>query len=498
MDQRLFKGLMDSKQLVGKEVLTSLQELSREYPYFQSAHFLLAKAYHDQEHVRYDKQLKIAALYAGDRKILYDHLHDKTFVSGKFFNQNQEADSPFILDSASTMIDENKRESVAESDAEVHPFIESQNNNTVDLVEMSPEVEQIVAKTSDTSAEIKKEITFSTGYTEAIDIDSESSFPEPEKKLDPREIIKRRLAEILSRSPEENPVDTTASLAPEIPTNVSIATEQKNSESPIKQIQEEIPVAVHFIEKQNEETDHGLALENTEKKEDHFVREDLTAELNKPLDNIEKSELEHALEETLLHSLEQLPVIEKDKSIPTPAVAANVGMDIQPESSNRSFTDWLKLKRTSNFGFTEEVHAYDGPDSIENSEPTKLEQIRSEQFAGIEQNIESTDSKNNEKTAGNSDSSAALIDKFIATEPRIIPSKAEFYSPASQAKKSVAEHEDLVSETLARIYFQQGNHQKARWCYEKLSLLHPEKSSYFAALVREIDEQLLNLNKEDL
>ena len=48
MDQRLFKGLMDSKQLVGKEVLTSLQELSREYPYFQSAHFLLAKAYHDQ------------------------------------------------------------------------------------------------------------------------------------------------------------------------------------------------------------------------------------------------------------------------------------------------------------------------------------------------------------------------------------------------------------------------------------------------------------------
>ena len=44
--------------------------------------------------------------------------------------------------------------------------------------------------------------------------------------------------------------------------------------------------------------------------------------------------MEHALEETLLHSLEQLPVIEKDKSIPTPVVAANVGMDIQPESSS--------------------------------------------------------------------------------------------------------------------------------------------------------------------
>ena len=43
MDQRLFKGLMDSKQLVGKEVLTSLQELSREYPIFNLPTFFLQK-----------------------------------------------------------------------------------------------------------------------------------------------------------------------------------------------------------------------------------------------------------------------------------------------------------------------------------------------------------------------------------------------------------------------------------------------------------------------
>ena len=51
------------------------------------------------------------------------------------------------------------------------------------------------------------------------------------------------------------------------------------------------------------------------------------------------------------------------------------------------------------------------------------------------------------------------------------------------------DHKDAVSETLAKIYLQQGHPQKARWCYEKLILLHPEKSAFFAALLKEIPEK---------
>jgi hypothetical protein len=82
-----------------------------------------------------------------------------------------------------------------------------------------------------------------------------------------------------------------------------------------------------------------------------------------------------------------------------------------------------------------------------------------------------------------------LIEKFIREEPRITPSKSTFYSPSNMAKKSVIEPDDLVTETLASIYAQQGNYQKAINFYQKLSLKFPEKSRYFAALIEELNKK---------
>lgn len=82
-----------------------------------------------------------------------------------------------------------------------------------------------------------------------------------------------------------------------------------------------------------------------------------------------------------------------------------------------------------------------------------------------------------------------LVDRFIKTEPRISsPSKADFFSPVFMAKKSVTDDEEIVSETLAKVYEKQGNLQKARRIYQKLILVNPDKSSYFAALIENLDK----------
>jgi tetratricopeptide (TPR) repeat protein len=102
-----------------------------------------------------------------------------------------------------------------------------------------------------------------------------------------------------------------------------------------------------------------------------------------------------------------------------------------------------------------------------------------------------------------------IIDRFIANDPRIathskskkqvnnlkqaekqeeIPKK-EFYSPENMAQKSLVDEHEIVSETLAQLYAQQGNIQKAIRAYEKLQLTKPEKSTYFAALIEKLNHQ---------
>lgn len=85
---------------------------------------------------------------------------------------------------------------------------------------------------------------------------------------------------------------------------------------------------------------------------------------------------------------------------------------------------------------------------------------------------------------------ADIITNFIQNEDQIVPKRAEFFNPAKAAKNSLLDKDDLVTETLANIYAAQGNISKAISTYEKLSLLHPEKSTYFAALIQKLKRQL--------
>ena len=81
-----------------------------------------------------------------------------------------------------------------------------------------------------------------------------------------------------------------------------------------------------------------------------------------------------------------------------------------------------------------------------------------------------------------------LIDKFILENPSISRPKAEFYNPISVAQNSIIDQENIVSETLAKIYEKQGYFEKAISIYEKLGLKYPEKSRYFAAQIERIKE----------
>ena len=83
-----------------------------------------------------------------------------------------------------------------------------------------------------------------------------------------------------------------------------------------------------------------------------------------------------------------------------------------------------------------------------------------------------------------------ILEEFLKKQPSISRPKATFYNPVEVAKESIIDQENIISETLATIYFDQGHLQKAIKIYQKLSLKYPEKSSYFAALINKAEKEL--------
>lgn len=69
----------------------------------------------------------------------------------------------------------------------------------------------------------------------------------------------------------------------------------------------------------------------------------------------------------------------------------------------------------------------------------------------------------------------------------------EDFSVSSHSSYTAAQASDFCTETLAQIYQEQGYFEQAKDIYSKLSLAYPEKSAYFADLIRKIDSENQNL-----
>lgn len=61
-------------QNLGSHDADSLELLRKKFPYFQAIHILIAKCHKNQNTFGFNKNLKLASLYAGNREVLLNLL----------------------------------------------------------------------------------------------------------------------------------------------------------------------------------------------------------------------------------------------------------------------------------------------------------------------------------------------------------------------------------------------------------------------------------------
>ncbi|MBT8268285.1 MAG: hypothetical protein KJN59_03605 [Bacteroidia bacterium] len=181
-------------------------------------------------------------------------------------------------------------------------------------------------------------------------------------------------------------------------------------------------------------------------------------ELNEYEDLSVKLSQEQTEKATLIESkpspIEQLAGGLAEKPV-EPEKKLQMGKPLEFDKAERhSFSEWLKLTGFQPISREEDVVSEDKTDTNEDGKRLKQQQI---------------------------------IDEFIDSNPTIPPVKSD-RPQTDLASQRLMKPDSLMTETLARIYLEQGNHEKAKQAYRILSLKYPEKSSFFADQIQAIEE----------
>ena len=195
--------------------------------------------------------------------------------------------------------------------------------------------------------------------------------------------------------------------------------------------------------------------------------------------NFDPEEIKEEVQEpvTTVSTIDQEVVPPKDE----PVSVSNYDDDTLPYT----FLWWLAKTRK------EHQSVFQPYATPKKSSPGELQQQYVEHIFHIQSPFNAEELINNSPKSKHIDpKETSIIDNFLRKAPQISPPKPEQIDNENKAKKSAEDHNDLVSETLAKIYIEQMLYHKAIDTYQKLSLKFPEKSRYFADLIQSLEKKI--------
>lgn len=398
LDKTLIYQAIENPTLRKNIAVEELERIQAAYPYFATAQVLLAKLYQEQNDHRFADQLQQAAIYVGDRHVLYDYL------------QTREE------------LEETKTEEVIEHRENAIPLAETEIlENEVEL--STPSVEEDENSAASTELEAMEQ---APEVSTSIPVDIEDPLIEVE------DLEEVELEEEVELAEEEV---VPPSLESSVRRAVSAAFEE------MKDFEEKI----ESVEEKSKETPRQIK--------------------SSELDALERNILVEAIHSTIEQEVDEIEEVEEDSTTEDRSSFQDIE-EIAPDNQGEKSYAQLMMERARRMeGRSEETSSKKTPEISEEPVLSKI-------------------AKSSPK-----DHQKSLIDKFIREQPKITPGKAsEYLNQQNLGKESLEEDFSVVTETMAKLFAAQGKFDKARKVYRQLIALHPEKSVYFAA-------QLKNLNQ---
>ncbi len=472
MNRNEFNRFIAGIDLPGPGDLDELKELTALFPWFHSAHMLLLRGLKENNDIRFDTQLKVSALSVADREVLYHYLFlAPAEVAGEGVTVTQvgtevpAAEIPVSDDGTSA--GEGYVTEVAPITEEIPlteeaPVAEAADvTEEVPVIEAAPVIEEILVPEE---APVTEGITVPgeipvTGDEIAGDvIPGAEDRPEEEvtEKLRTREEL---IAEIEARLRELEEIHKAAAdqVAQPLPEEPLPASEIIPAEMPVMEpALEEPPVPEPGPEEIS--IPESVPVEIS-------VPESVPGETSIP--ESEPGEFPGQLSE---ESPEPIP---EESPEPIPGLLPEESPETIPESLPEPLPESVPAT---------EIEWQPGT-SAESESEAEAEPGQEELFELI------PDEPVGEPEPAMQLTPADLIDRFIRISPsieRLTPGDVQPVKDLSA--ESTVERGKFITETLAKIYINQGYYSKAINIYEKLSLQYPEKSAYFASRIEKIKD----------
>ncbi len=174
------------------------------------------------------------------------------------------------------------------------------------------------------------------------------------------------------------------------------------------------------------------------------------------------SDADHILDPQLFISKDP----EIDKALKAEIEKAEKELEIgQPlpftKQEKHSFSEWLQLASSKKIERNQEQAVKNESQEEEVDFPLEKEVIKKKKFE--------------------------LIDRFIENNPKIAPASST--TKKINIKESIKlDKNELMTETLAKVYLEQKKYKKAIQAYKILSLKYPEKSGFFADRIKAVEK----------